>query len=840
MRKLRAKLLRTALIAIPAMAFELAGGSGAQASESSASAATTNAAATTATTNADTATSTSASADTDTDAGAITSSTNETLELAVVLNNHPTGQIGEFQIRAGRLFASRDELQSLGFQVPDSIAATGDLVPLVGSPGLAIRIDQASQTVYVSADGQWLRPTILGPSSPAATYVIESSPGATLNYDLIGASTDGHTAASGALDFRAFSRFGVLTSGLIFHTGRNLAGSGDGLDVVRLDTTYVYSDPKSLRRYRLGDFISGGLSWTRPVRMAGLQVNLDFSMRPDLITFPLPAISGSAAVPSTVDVLVNNSQVVSGEVPPGPFEVPHLPVINGGGTITTTITDALGRQQVTEVPFYASPLLLAPGLQSYSAEIGFIRRNWGSLSNDYGSAAGSLTYRRGLSQYLTVETHGEATKGVAVAGIGGAANLFNFAVANLAVAASIHSGHTGGQIAAGLEHVASPFSFGASVIAADRHFADIAAVNGAPVATLLLNAHGGLSLPGFGSFGLAYTQIDRAAQQVLPGGPFDPSLTPLLAQPQHSKLFTASYSKQIGPALLYANAFHDFAGEKKETTVTIGLSFRLGHLTSASISAQSGSNERSAQADIQRSAAEPGDWGYRAFASANRLKSWSDHEFAQATYKAQWGQLFLGADRTNSVTTVQGEVRGAISLIDDAIFASNNVYDSFAVVDTGVPGIRIRRENREVGRTDSHGRLLVTDLRAFEPNHLSIEPLDAPADAEVSFTKREVRPLDHSGVVVSIPIRITHGALLAMLDMSGKPLPVGSTATLKSTGAAVPVGYDGEAYLVDLQQRNEVEVEKPDGRICTVQFNYKPAAGDIPTIGPLRCQGAIQ
>lgn len=412
------------------------------------------------------------------DAGTITASTNETLQLAVIINQRPNGEVGEFLVRGGQLFARADELQKLGFQVPKGIATAGDLIPLDGSPGLSARIDQSTQSLYVTADPQWLQPTLLGPVPAAGGYAIESSPGATLNYDVVGTSADGNTVASGALDFRAFSRLGVLSSGLLFHTGPTFDRQQDALSAVRLDTTYVYSDPNSLRRYRLGDFIQGGLPWTRPIRMGGAQVNLDFSMRPDLITFPVPQISGSAAVPSTVDVLVNNSKVVSGSIAPGPFEVAQVPVMNGSGTVTTTVTDALGRQVVTQMPFYTSPALLSPKLQVYSGELGFARRNWGTLSNDYADFAGSATYRRGISDYLTVEAHGEATKRLVMAGVGAVANLFNFAVANIAVAGSSHSGHSGVQLAAGIERVTPILSFGGSVIVADHHFADLAAVNG--------------------------------------------------------------------------------------------------------------------------------------------------------------------------------------------------------------------------------------------------------------------------------------------------------------------------------------------------------------------------
>ena len=101
------------------------------------------------------------------------------------------------------------------------------------------------------------------------------------------------------------------------------------------------------------------------------------------------------------------------------------------------------------------------------------------------------------------------------------------------------------------------------------------------------------------------------------------------------------------------------------------------------------------------------------------------------------------------------------------------------MVDTGgVPGIRVRQENRDVGRTDSRGRFLVPDLRSFEINQLSIEPLDAPITADVPLTRREVRPQDRSGVIVRLPVTNKRSALVRLVDPGGKPIRVGSFATL--------------------------------------------------------------
>jgi outer membrane usher protein len=783
----------------------------------------------------------------DDDFGAITPRTNMVLQLEVVINGQPTGKIGQFVIRAGQPFARPQDLRGFGIRVPSTPGDDQSLVGLNDLGGMAVRIDQPGQTIFIDATDERLLPNILGERSAPEAFTIESGTGATLNYDLVGTAVSGHESVSGVADLRAFSRLGVISSDVLFHTNSGFDRHGNGgFEAIRLDTTYVHSDPRSLRRYRAGDFISGSLPWTRPVRMGGAQINLDFSMRPDLITFPVPSISGSAAVPSTVDVLVNGSTVRSGSVAPGPFEVPQVPVISGAGTVTTTVTDALGRQVTTELPFYASPTLLAPKLQTYSAEIGLVRRDWGTESNDYGALAGAITYRRGLSSHLTFEGHAEYTEGLLMGGVGGNLNLGNVALARLAVAGSSRSGRTGGQLAAGLERTTPHYHLGIAAIFASHDFADIAALNDDPIPTRQLSANAGIYLARIGSLGIAFTEVKRESairNHDVAGDALAVDSRSFF--PQHSKLLTASYSRPVGFGSFYATAFRDFSHDNR-TTALVGLTIPLGSRTSANISAQATEGSRSGQVEVSRTAIVPGDWGFRFFAAGAQHHSniesheqfFSDHEFGQVTYKANFGEFTAGFDRTDGQTIFQGQASGAVSFIDGALFASNRIDDSFAVVDTGgMPGIRVRQENRDVGRTDSRGRFLVPDLRSFEVNQLSIEPLDAPITADVPLTEREVRPQDRSGVVVWLPVINKRSALVRLVDAGGKPIRVGSAATLSSSGVAVPVGYDGEAYLVDLQDRNEVIVEQPDRRRCVVTFDYQDVAGEMQVLGPLPCKG---
>jgi len=754
---------------------------------------------------------------------ALAQSADQILLLEVYLNGHSIAKVGEFTVRHRTLMAKRGELHDLGIRVPISRASkSDDLIALASLPGLSCHLDQKTQTLYVKIPVSRLLPTVMhldGSERPVGPRKIESGTGMTLNYDIVGTYAGGHKGTSGSLDLVAFSPRGVASSGLLVRTGAVQSGTGKSM-VIRLDSTYDFADANTLRRYSLGDFISGGLAWTRPIRLAGAQIRSDFSMRPDLVTFPLPSISGSTAVHSVVDVLTNGNLVLSQEIDPGAFEVPQLPMVTGAGTISLMVTNALGQQVNITQPFYASSALLAPGLQTFSAQVGLVRRNWGVVSNDYGKLAGVANYRRGLSPKLTIEGSAEATPGTVMAGGGAVVNVGNIAALNIAAAASTGSGHAGMQFSVGTQRIGKVFSLSASAIIADRNFQDVAAINGDPVARKQLNGSAGMSLRRLGSVGVAYAGLDVD----MPPNPIELSVTPL----QRAHVLSASYSVQVHRISIYATEFRDLINQSN-SGMQVGLTIPFGRRSSVSVG---GASDGSGQVELQKSVITVGDLGYQAYVSAGD----TTHEFVEAQYKSHLGLFTAGVDTNGGETTLTLQSQGALSLVDRGLFPSNTIYDSFAIVDTGpIAHVHVLQENRDVGSTNSAGRLLVPDMRSFDLNHLAIEPDDLPQDTAIDVTTREVRPQDRSGVVIRFPVKISHGALLKLVDEAGAPIPVGGTATLRATSAVVPIGYDGNAYVQGLNPHNEVDVEGPDGRRCSVAFYYQPLRGEIPTIGPLRC-----
>ena len=190
---------------------------------------------------------------------------------------------------------------------------------------------------------------------------------------------------------RAFSPYGILSSGWLGYAGSSSGGPDSGTRVVRLDTTYSFADVNTMFRYAAGDFITGGLAWTRPVHIAGFQVRKDFGMRPDLVMarFPCHGHRGSAAVPSTVNILADGYGLchqLGGRH--GPFEAPPSFLCGDGGA--RQHHDG-GRQRTGPAGNRGCSRSMRvlrcwrrAALLCATCRAGWVRRNWGVDSSDYG------------------------------------------------------------------------------------------------------------------------------------------------------------------------------------------------------------------------------------------------------------------------------------------------------------------------------------------------------------------------------------------------------------------------------------------------------------------------
>src|SRR5471030_3186928 len=346
--------------------------------------------------------------------------TDATFYLSIVVNGQSDNQVVPVVYRNNAYWVEA------GVLAKNHVHLNGQqqgLVNIATLPQVKANYVAATQQLILQVPDDWLPKQNVSSDNLMGYTPAQSSTGLLFNYDSYYSDPhDGQRSLATWMEQRLFSSVGILTNtGTWRYNMESAPGDGDSTSqdgYIRYDTFWRYTNEKDLVSYQMGDFVSNSLTWSNSARMGGLRISRNFGVRPDLVTYPLLQYSGTAAVPTTVDLFLNGYKASSNTLNSGPFTLTNVPYINGAGEATVVTTDALGRQVSTSVPFYVSNTLLRSGLSDFDLSLGAVRQNYGISDADYSDAAFSGIYRYGITNYLTLSSHGEATSGLALGGLG--------------------------------------------------------------------------------------------------------------------------------------------------------------------------------------------------------------------------------------------------------------------------------------------------------------------------------------------------------------------------------------------------------------------------------------
>ena len=674
-----------------------------------------------------------------------------------------------------------------------------------------------------------------------------------MNYSVLGGSVrdrvSGRTTFSDTnlmFDARAFSEWGVLTqTGLVggnFFNYQSTANSNNQR-YQRYDTSYVYADPESTMTYRLGDAVSGATAWSRPIRMGGAQVMRDFTLRSDIVTRPMPSISGTAAAPSTVDVLVNGVRTFSQSVGAGPYSITNLPIIAAGGNAQVVIRDSTGRVVEQSLSLFNPARMLAEGLSDFSVEGGWARRSFGASSDDYDRRPiGSGTWRYGLNPWLTFESHAEGGAGLINAGAGMIAGLGAFGTLNLAATGSKSPYGRGGQAYGDWQTRLGSVSFS---LGSQRTFAaydDLASV------TARLWREEQFYQRETGAIAYATTinaniRAPRAIDRASVGFPLFDERTSMSLGLVHlqqqdgttSKLLTASITRGFSwmQANLYASAYAD-RGDNKSLGFFAGLSFPIRDGLYGSVGATSSRRQRGAlTAEVAKSQTQVDDsWGGRLRGSVGQNTSGQ----ADLSYRSGYGQVSGSVIQDRYSTLATAQIDGSLAVMGGGVFLGNKVDTAFAVVDAGAPGVTVTQDNNPIGKTNFMGKFLVPNLRPWESNRLGIDPYGMSVNFDSAKVAEVTAPRGNSGVYVNFGGRTNViSGIVVFVGADGKPLQAGYKGHLEGKNDIFLVGHDGRAYVKDLSSSNVAIIDMLD-KECRASFAFTPQPGRQGIVRGVTCQ----
>ena len=738
-----------------------------------------------------------------------------TLYLTLTVNGNNVSGMSPVVVKNGHYWINAALLKANYVRIPD----TSGLVDVSALPEVTAEYDSTHQSINLQVPNAWLPEQYIGNRSLNNTPAPVTSRGLLFNYDAYNVRThDGLETTSALLEGRLFGDDGMLSQTGVWRTtwqGHDDTPQG----YMRYDTTWKYSNVDKLISIQAGDFISDSLTWSHSVRMAGIRVSRNFSVRPDLVTYPLLNWNGSAAVPGTLDLFVNGYRTSRQSVNAGPYTITDVPFINGAGEATVVTTDALGRQVSTNIPFYVSNKLLAQGLSDFDFSAGALRKNYGITSDDYGQGALSGIYRYGITNNVTASLHTEASDELLLTGAGTDFTPFRWGTFSLSASHSHNNTRgEGEQYGSGWSYNGRFWNLNVQRIQTRDNYQDLSIVNSvsefsrhSEQATLSVN-------PPFwhlGNFGIGYFNIKAN-------------------DGTRTRLANVSWTHSVGSFASLSLSVNKNLSDNSMTglaqlTIPWGVQSAINMTTERS--ATGGISNR---LDYTHSAPAQGGFGW----TLAHTFSADPYNQANLSWINRYSSVSGGYYGTEEDATQWAEVGGSVVIMDNDLFFSRRINDAFIVADTdGFPDSQISYENREVGVTDSHGHLLIPWVSAWYAGKVSVDPMNLPMDTSLLTPDERVSVREGSGAIVRFNIQRVRSAVLTVVDEHQQPLPPGTPVNELNSGQSAVVGYDGQVWLTHLGRKNHLSIMTNSGP-CSYSFSL-PEITKIPAeIGPVECHSS--
>ena len=694
----------------------------------------------------------------------------------------------------GALFVRSTDVSAWRLIVPGVTAksqGTRTRVRIDNIPKLRARLDSSETHLEIDADPTLFAAQLIQGRRRASTPD-NGLPAFFVDYDLFG-----ERGQAGIQDYSGHFEVGTslgrasLASSWLATYESGAVKAATGLESppiwCRLDTALLLDWPEQTARLTVGDSITIPGTLGQAVRFSGIHWATDYTTQPNLTPYALPALSGTAAVPSSIDLYVNQSLLERTTINPGPFELRNIPVPVGQGDVEIHTRDLLGRDQVLSVPYLVSPELLSPGLSVTDFAAGAVRQNYGLANFDYGSSFLSASVRHGQNDWSTYNVSAEILPNQFTARGGVALRLASSVTADFTPAVSHSAQGTGTALDAGVDSIFRFGRFGIHLRNASSDFVEL----GSSAQDIRLHtewaAQASTRLSRFGSLALIYAR-----------------------RTSYGATTTAANTLSYNMTLRESGALSMFISRTRgdSNDVIAGLTFTrfLGGRTTASVSVTRDNGAATVDARVGTAAPPDSGWGWDVASARGRTDSDGVRVQARSAFGVATGEL----DSTGGSKTATLAWQGSLLWAAGKPWLGQTLSGPAALVELpDLSGVRVLHDGQPVGRTDDLGRILVVGLRPFEDNVITFTPEDLPLTAIVSGDSLVVRSYSRGVVQARFPVAAAASETIVLQMNGAEPVPAGAYINLG--GHDFPVGRQGLAQIPVLKKAVDAVVTWPTG-----------------------------
>lgn len=706
----------------------------------------------------------------------------------VILNRETKGEFFVNLDEDGNFFVKTQDLRTMGITGPFPPSVTIDNEPhvsLKSFSGLTFTFNEKTLTLEMDVSPTLLPKQVLdfAPKEPMKVYYPRDS-SAFLNYRV-------DYFSGNSFSFQGLgvtNEVGIRSGDFLFLSDSQYTKNDAGNRFVRLSSSLVYDRRQDMQRTVLGDFAASSGILGTDVNLGGLSFSKVYRINPYFTNHPSAGLSGLVSLPSDVEVYLNGTRIRTDRLSPGEFQLKNITGYGGASQVEVVVRDPFGREQRIRYPFYFTDILLMKGLHEYSYNLGALRRDFGTKSNNYGKIAFSGFHNYGITDFLTVGFRGEWA--------GSAFNMGPQASFLSTLAGTFTASLSGSYDGKGNAGFAGLFGYtyqGLKDISARLYlkglssdYATIDSLDSAPKTRYEAAASIGYSSQRLGSLNLDFSTTSA----------FEGDTT---------RAVTVSYSRNLASNINLNASFKKTLKPSSGNEFFIGLNYYPGSQINLSATYRKTGDADTEMLQVQKN--QPLGQGLGFNASLERTDSESGHVTRfnpSVTYNGSHG--VYSADyswqdtNSGSADSSRFSVSGALVYLGKTVGLIRPVSDSFALVKVGeVEGVRVNLNNQEMARTNASGKAFVPDMSAFNYNQVSITDKDVPMDYLLSAKLKHMSPPFRSGSCVifdATRVQAVTGRIFAKVGKETKPLEY-NEVNLKVGGKPVKVqtGSGGEFYL---------------------------------------------